>query len=129
MLAKLGSRKLWVTLLTLAGVTVQGAQGAAWWQQAIVGLVAAAYVLVEGWADARSRANPLAEYGDDAIEQMEALVEGLKRGLAQGRELAPDGAPGDVGGLSSAAAINPQIVVALVQLVERIVSLFRKRRR
>jgi hypothetical protein len=126
-LEKLASRKLWITLLALAGVTLQGTTGADWWQQAIIGALAAAYVLAQAFVDGRGIENPIDEYGDRVIAEAEEVLRALKLGLEKGRESASSGG-GDVGELSASAAVDPNLIVLIVQLVEKLLALFKRRK-
>lgn len=120
------SRKLWVTLATLAASTWSAAAGLPWWAVLAQALAGVAYVVAEGLIDAR------AVVLGEVLDVAEDLIENLRAGLERAEQLDPG--PSDVGALEpprmgAAAAINPGIVIAIINLASAIVSAFRRKRR
>lgn len=121
---RLFSRKLWVTLATLAAATWSAAAGLPWWAIVAQACAGVAYVLAQAWIDASD--------AGAALDVAEQVIEHLRTGLERAEDIAPAATPGDVGALEPprlAAAVNPAIVLALISLAQTIVGLFRRRRR
>lgn len=131
MLEKLLSRKLWVSLVTIAVTTWSASSGLPWWACLAQALGGVAYVLAEGLVDARRAAEWAVDW-DEVGQIVEELVARFRIGLEDApRSPGLDAPSGDVQGLSAGAvaAINPAIVLAVLQLAQSIVGLFRRRRR